>query len=72
MKDKESGKILGFESISFQNNFQVALQQAIRVDPSLRGEGLGKKLNELGMEYIKKLNPQVSRIEINIQIQISH
>ena len=47
LKDGKSGRIVGFQSFLFQDDQKYALQQALRIDPKLTGQGIGKKFGEL-------------------------
>ena len=61
LKEKQTGTILGYQSFLIQNQGSVVLQQAIRVDPKIRGKGIGTKFNQMGEQYVKERYPNVRK-----------
>ena len=59
LKDKKTGKILGFQSFFFQREGRAVLQQAIRVDATVQGAGVGKRFSAMGEDYLRLVNPEV-------------
>ena len=51
LRDNSTGEVVGFQTFVFQDDGKIVLQQGIRVDPSVRGKGLGSILASLGFEY---------------------
>jgi len=55
-----NGKVIGFENFFILENGKSVFAQAMRVDKSLRGKGIGKLFNELCSTYLTRLHPGVS------------
>ena len=54
----------GYLSYLMQDSGRLALQQALRIDPSLRGKGLGRVFVQLCRDKLKQTNPEVPGIAI--------
>ena len=52
-------RVIGFQSYMFQDGGKRVLVQALRIDPSLKGMGVGKKFMELCREFIARINKEV-------------
>jgi len=58
-----NGKVAGFQSYLLQNNGNIALAQALRVDFALKGQGMGKKFMNLCRDYLQNLNSKMIEVK---------
>ena len=63
---KDDNQIVGFRSIYFQSGGTVAAFFARRIRKDLRGKGLGRRLLELTVEYLKSKFPLVTDSLVSI------
>ena len=54
-----AGRVIGYRSMMFRDSGNNFVCQALRIDSSLRGQGLAKKFAELSKEILLQLNPKV-------------
>ena len=47
-----------------QNEQTLAINQAVRVDPAVRGQRLGKTMMTLGEDLLRELNPEMQQLKI--------
>ncbi len=56
----EEGKVLGFQSFLFQDRGNRVLAQALRIDQSMKGIGLGRTFMQLCRELLLSWNKEVN------------
>ena len=52
-------KPIGYQSYMFQDDGKRVVAQALRIDPKLKGMGVGKRFMELCREFVISINPEV-------------
>ena len=56
--DEEENPV-GYQSFLIQDDGRQVVAQALRIDGRLRGQGVGRKFNQLCRDYFLKNNPEV-------------
>jgi len=54
-----NGKVIGFENFLILENGKSVFARALRIEPSLRGKGIGKLFINLCNSYLTKIYPGV-------------
>ena len=60
---QEGDRIVGFVSLLFLDAGKRVLEQALRVDPELRGRKIGKTFMAMVEAYLREKHPGVSLIQ---------
>ena len=69
--EKEKDKVLGYQSYLFQGSKKnQVVAMALRMDDSLRGQGLGKAMMALCVEYLSGLDKNQEVNILNIVLKI--
>ena len=55
----ENEKVIGYQSFMFQDGGRRVVAQALRIDLSLKGLGVGKRFMELCREFLLDINKEV-------------
>ena len=55
----QDNKVAGYQSFLFMDSGRRVLAQALRIDPRLKGRGVGKRFMELCRHFLVDINPEV-------------
>lgn len=73
LRNVETSKVAGYRCCFIQDDGKgglCGLKMAFRIDPNLRGQGLGKLMDQLMTEDLKRLYPEVLVNETTQHISI--
>ncbi len=57
----DQDRVIGYQSFMLQDGGRRILTQALRINPGLKGKGVGRKFMQLCREFILGLNKEVGR-----------
>ena len=62
----ECDKVIGYQSFLYMDQGRKVLEQALRIDPKLKGKGVGRRFMELTQEFLLAKRDQVVKKSWNV------